>query len=118
MAAASYSQDYKQKIVGNWDIVKITNSSGTQTIPANAIAIWEFKADGTGQVNLLEGDNRQDFNFKWEMENNVIMLTDEKGPNVDKIQFGFFDDYLFLMKAPDDNMLLQRHSEKKPEEQK
>lgn len=118
MGTTAFSRDFDRKIAGKWDILKITNRSGTQTIPQNATAVWEFRSDGTGQVNLVGDEEQRDFNFKWSLEDNVILLTDEKGPKVEKIHFGFFDDYLFLLKAPDDNMLLKRHVEKAPGQNK
>jgi hypothetical protein len=118
MGTTVFSRDFDRKIAGKWDILKITNRSGTQTIPQNATAVWEFRSDGTGQVNLVGDEEQRDFNFKWSLEDNVILLTDEKGPIVEKIHFGFFDDYLFILKAPDDNILLKRHVEKAPGQDK
>lgn len=112
--ATCFSQDYSQRLVGKWSIMKITNSAGTQTVPENAKAIWEFMEDGTGLVALASGDASQDFKFKWTIKDTTILLTDEIDEKVDYVKFGFFDDFLFLIKAPDDNMLLQKHTEKLP----
>jgi len=114
--ATCFSQDYSQRLVGKWSIMKITNSAGTQTVPAKTKATWEFMEDGTGLVALASDDKSQNYKFNWSVKDATILLTDDKEEKVDYVKFGFFDDFLFLIKAPDDNMLLQKYTEKMPDD--
>jgi len=119
--ASLFSADYNSKITGKWKLNKLITSKKTFdfTEKKSGTFNFTFNADGTGFIFIAEGAKKETMYFKWKVnsENKLVMIDYKTNQYKERktrkkkntaIDFAFFDNKLILIKAPDDNMILEK----------
>ncbi|HMV77136.1 MAG TPA: hypothetical protein PL048_25120 [Leptospiraceae bacterium] len=109
-----FSDSYREKLLGQWDLKKISDSTQNIEIPLMSTALWSFREDGTGYIRMEHQGKKEIIEFTWVLNDLVLTVTDKQGKD-DKITFGFFEDYMLIMRKPDDVMLLKKKKYPFPE---
>lgn len=108
MLLTLHGADYKNLLTGQWQLVKINNRGNTLTVPADGYAYWQIKADGTGNIDMRLGERKKKIFFIWHILKNQLVTVDRDTKKKESLSFGFYDDFLVLIKTPDNTMLLQK----------
>ena len=101
---------HRARLIGQWRLLLINDKGRLIEVPGDgsALAVMEFRADGTGEMRMARGEKKTSIPFQWTLDENGRVTMNEPGrTKLDVVTMGFMKNQLILIKSPDDLMLLE-----------
>ena len=116
LLAPAFAGDEPDKVIGEWNIIRIVDGENQMEIPvgnAEIFAKMTFFAGGKGSASMGKDGKREEVTFTWKREDAGLSIASDDGSEPDVLNESYEenDRRLILKKSENDMIILERASD-------
>ena len=115
LVAAAYAENDADKVIGEWNIVRVVNGEEQIEIPVGnpeMFAKMTFYAGGKGSAAMGRDGKRENVTFSWKRDDAGMSIISDDGSRPEVLNESYEDNgnRLILKKGENDMVILERAS--------